>query len=287
MVTHSTKSITARVHISRRSRSPGLSIAQLHGEHLPEHLDPFLAFDHFEMAQPFFPPHPHAGFSAVTYMFPESQNGFVNRDSRGARVRIDPGDLHWTAAGSGILHEEVPQVRGVTCHGLQIFVNLSSGKKWMPSEILHLDAAQIPRVREGGTEVRVVCGRHGEVASPLVPPTPVTLLDAVLEPGGVLLHEVPAGESRFLYIVDGEVDAGPAERPVRLRKGDAVGLSAEGAQLGIRAPDQGAHVVIGGGRPLREPVVFYGPFCMTSRDEIARAIRDYEAGRMGHLDASF
>ena len=112
-----TQTVDIVSHVQRHRRSEGLSVAQLHQEHLPRHRDPFLAFDPFEMAQPFFPPHPHAGFSAVTSMLPESANGFVNRDSRGATVDILPGDLHRTAAGSGILHEETPMRRGVACHG--------------------------------------------------------------------------------------------------------------------------------------------------------------------------
>jgi redox-sensitive bicupin YhaK (pirin superfamily) len=144
------KRVEARSHIPRKRRAAGLSIAQLHGEHLTGQLDPFLAIDHFEMALPFFPPHPHAGFSAVTYLFPQSQNGFVNRDSRGEALQIHPGDLHWTAAGSGVVHEEVPITRGVVCHGLQIFVNLHSSKKWMAPQALHLAAAQVPVVDAGG-----------------------------------------------------------------------------------------------------------------------------------------
>ena len=280
------KQVTARAAVPRRSRTQGLSIAQLHGQHLPESLDPFLAIDHFEMSQPFFPPHPHAGFSAVTYMFPESRNGFVNRDSRGERIEIRPGDLHWTAAGRGILHEEVPIVRGIVCHGLQIFVNLPASMKWMAPQILHLDAAAVPLVRAPGVEVRVVCGRDGDVRSPLQPPTDVTLLDAVLEPGGLLSHEVPAGESRFLYVLKGEIAVGPPEQAVHLKAGEAAGLSAGGNRVQVRA-ETAAHLVLAGGRPLGEPVVFHGPFCMTSRQEIARAVRAYETGQMGHLEASF
>jgi redox-sensitive bicupin YhaK (pirin superfamily) len=277
------KLVTERVHIPRRSRSAGLSIAQLHGEHLPDHLDPFLAFDHFEMAQPFFPPHPHAGFSAVTYMFPQSQNGFVNRDSRGERIEIHPGDLHWTAAGRGIMHEEVPNRRGVVCHGLQIFIDLPAAKKWMAPEVHHLDAAAVPRVVTPTSEIRVVIGRHGDVTSPVPAPTAVTLLDVVLQPGGSLEHPVPAGETRFVYVIDGEVEVGGTP----LAKGDAVGLDASGDTVYAVATAGTAHLIVGGGAPLRQPVVFHGPFCMTSREDIARAIAAYQSGAMGHLDPSF
>jgi redox-sensitive bicupin YhaK (pirin superfamily) len=283
-MTRTLKRVEASARVSRRSRSAGLSIAQVHGEHLPGHLDPFLAFDHFEMAQPFFPPHPHAGFSAVTYLFPQSANGFVNRDSRGDRVEIHPGDLHWTAAGSGLLHEEVPITRGVVCHGLQIFVNLHSTKKWMRPEVLHLDAAQVPVVRDQGAEVRVVAGSHAGVFSPLAPPTAVTLLDVLLEPGAVLRHQVPAGEQRFVYVLDGAAQAGGEEQV--LDKGSAAGFSQEGERIELRSA-RGAHLVLAGGAPLREPAVFYGPFCMTTQEEIQRAVANFQAGAMGALEPSF
>lgn len=283
----SAKNITAVAQVTRQRKSAGLSIAQLHTEHLPDHLDPFLAFDHFEMAQPFFPPHPHAGFSAVTYVFPESQNGFVNRDTLGARVTIDPGDVHWTAAGRGLMHEEVPIARGIVCHGLQIFVNLHSSKKWMAPQILHADAHEIPRVSVGGAEVRVVAGSHDGTSAAIRPPTDVTLLDIVLGPGAALLHHPDAGESRFVYVIEGEVDAGPEHGAKRLAKGDAAGFSSGGDEVRLRAGAGGAHVVVAGGRPLREPVVFYGPFCMNTQKDIARAIDDYQAGRMGRLEPSF
>ncbi|HET9623687.1 MAG TPA: pirin-like C-terminal cupin domain-containing protein [Kofleriaceae bacterium] len=283
----STKRVTATAHVTRRRRSAGLSIGQLHAEHLPDHLDPFLAFDHFEMAEPFFPPHPHAGFSAVTYMFPESANGFLNRDTLGARVEIHPGDLHWTAAGRGLMHEETPMRRGVRCHGLQIFVNLHSSKKWMAPQVLHTSAVDIPRVHRDGAEVRVVAGAHGDTVAAISPPTEVTLLDVVLAPGATLEHRPGAGESRFVYVIDGALEAGAAEAAHSLVAGDAAGLSAEGDVVRVRAGATGAHLVLAGGRPLGEPAVFYGPFCMTSQQDLARAVQAYQDGRMGQLEPSF
>lgn len=283
----SVKTVIAKVQIQRHRRSEGLSIAQLHTEHLPDHLDPFLAFDHFEMAQPFFPPHPHAGFSAVTYMFPQSENGFVNRDSLGDRIEIHPGDLHWTGAGRGVMHEEVPIRRGVVCHGLQIFVNLHSSKKWMAPQILHQNAADVLRITSPAGEIRVVVGAHGEHRSPIDAPTNVTLLDIVLSPNGTFEHQVPLGESRFVYVIEGNVNVGPSSNSVRLVQGSAAGLSARGDIVALSAGEKGAHVIVAGGKPLDEPIVSYGPFCMNTQEEILRVIQDYKAGKMGHLDPSF
>lgn len=283
----SAKTVTARTRLERRQPAAGLSIAQLHTEHLPDHLDPFLSLDHFAMAEPVFRPHPHAGFSAVTYMFPGSANGFVNRDSLGERIEIRPGDLHWTAAGRGLMHEEVPISRGVVCDGLQIFVNLPASRKWRPPQILHLSAADVPRVQAAGAEARVVTGVHAGARSPLAPPTDVTLLDVALAPGATFVHEPPRGEARFAYVIAGEVDAEPGSGAARVQAGEAVGFSEAGDQVILRAGERGAHVIVAGGAPLREPALFHGPFCMSTREDLARAVRDYEAGRMGRLAPSF
>jgi redox-sensitive bicupin YhaK (pirin superfamily) len=122
-------------------------------------LDPFLSVDHFWMSQPTFAPHPHAGFNAVTYLFEDSQTSFINRDSLGHQVEIAPGDLHWTQAGAGLMHEELPRDMGRAAHGLQIFVNLPAAAKHAPPQVHHVDAADMPTGDDGGAFAAGL-GRH-------------------------------------------------------------------------------------------------------------------------------
>src|SRR5207253_5326412 len=91
-------------------------------------LDPFLGIDHFSMRVPRSPPHPHAGFCALTYVFEDSEGALVSRDSLGHTSVVHPRDLCWTTAGRGIVHEEVPE-SGRVVHGLQVFVNLPAGTR--------------------------------------------------------------------------------------------------------------------------------------------------------------
>lgn len=274
------------VPVPRRSKSAGLSIAQLKGESLPGYLDPFLMVDHFHMAEPFFPPHPHAGFSAVTYIFPRSANGFVNRDSRGDHSVIRPGSMHWTTAGSGIVHEEVPIETGVVCDGLQIFVNLAAKDRLTPPESMHLDETEVPKEIADGREVRVVVGEHAGLRSPLKPPVDAVLLDVTLEKGANFRHEFPPEQIGFVYMISGAADFGPAVALKTLAAGHAAGFGAAGAELRARAAED-AHFVLAAGTPLREPLVSYGPFVMSTPEQIERAVKDYQAGRMGRLDQSF
>lgn len=170
-----------------------------------ELIDPFIGVDHAWMSGPTFPPHRHAGFSAVSYVFLDSETGIDNRDSLGTRNLIRPGGLHWAAAGSGIVHQEDPAEVEKTVHSLQIFVNLAPAIQNMPPFVLSLEPEDIPLVQMPGARIRVPLGAFGEVRSPLKPPTEVTMLDISLEEGSVLELVVPAGEGAFAMPIFGEV----------------------------------------------------------------------------------
>lgn len=281
------KRVEKIVQIPRKAQSTGLSVAQINHRLLGEYLDPYLMFDHFEMAQPYFPPHPHAGFSAVTYMLPGSKNGFINRDSLGNRNEIGPGAIHWTVAGRGVVHEEVPQVRGIICEGLQIFVNLHSSKKFTEPYALHADEVDIPKVRFEKSLVRVVVGEYQGVRSSLEPPVEVQLLDVELKKGGVFEHTVPAGYKGFIYALSGEGMAKEPGNVVAINEKEAAGLSQEGERIEVEATNSDFYFLVAMGKPLNEPVVFHGPFCMNTTEQIARAMDDYQNGRMGFLEPSF
>ncbi|MET3135050.1 redox-sensitive bicupin YhaK (pirin superfamily) [Oxalobacteraceae bacterium GrIS 1.11] len=153
----------------------------LRGDDQTALIDPFLGVDHAWMSGPTFPPHPHAGFSAVSYLFLDSETSIQNRDALGDTSIIKPGGLHWTAAGRGIVHEEVPVEVGKTVHSLQIFVNLPVAHQAAAPQVLRLAPEQVPVVRLPGASVRVVSGKFNQVESPFAPPTPIQLLDIDLE----------------------------------------------------------------------------------------------------------
>ncbi|AXV79231.1 MULTISPECIES: pirin family protein [Ralstonia solanacearum species complex] len=173
-------------------------------------IDPFLGIDHAWMSAPTFAPHPHAGLSAVSYLFLDSETGIDNRDSIGNHNLIRPGGLHWTTAGRGVVHEEVPAETGKTVHSLQIFVNLAPERQGVAPFALSLEPQDIPVVQLPGVKVRVPVGRFGEVRAPLDPPTDVTMLDISLEAGAELTVPVAAGHCAFVMpifgtvVVDGE-----------------------------------------------------------------------------------
>lgn len=185
-----------------------------HGRHfrayglrgVAELIDPFLGVDHAWMSAPTFPPHPHAGFSAVSYLFLDAETGISNRDSIGSHNLIQPGGLHWATAGSGIVHEEIPAEAGKTVHSLQIFVNLAGDRQGIEPFALSLAPQDVPLVLLPGIRLRVPLGNFGEVRSPLSPPTSVTMLDVSLEAGAELLLPVPAGHCAFVMPIYGAVE---------------------------------------------------------------------------------
>jgi redox-sensitive bicupin YhaK (pirin superfamily) len=265
----------------RRPGPQGLNVQAVTADLTAGGMDPFLNIDVFEMNRPIFPPHPHAGFSAVTYVLPESPTGVRNRDSLGHDLTISPGSLHWTTAGSGLMHEEVPLERGKTTLGLQIFVNLSIAKKRIAPGFLHLHAEDVPIVKSDGATARIVLGSSGGEASPRVPPTPVRLIDVTLETGAAYTQVLTATESAFLFVMSGALEFGAQTAFA----GQVVRSETDGDRLTLRAGPEGARAILFAGEPLREPAVSQGPFVAESREALQRMMDDFRLGRMGQLDS--
>jgi len=262
----------------------------------PEHLaliDPFIGVDAFSMPHNFFLPHPHGGMSAVTLLLDDSPGGVVNRDSLGDHSVIEPGDLHWTQAGSGIVHEETPSRPGQPANGLQIFVNMARSHKQDPAAVFKVARQAMPVWEAGGVRVKVAAGSLQGLSSPINADarwaTPVNLIDITLQPGAAFDLPVPQAHNGFLMVIAGSLNAGDhaarAQQTVVLHPAlpDAAGAGV----LPLRAGEHGAHVVLFSGQPLREPIVPYGPFVGNSRQDIAAYAVAFQSGAMGTLEPSF
>ncbi len=245
--------------------------------------DPFIMVDHYRMSQPVFGPHPHAGFSAVTYMFDDAETGFSNRDSRGDSSEIRAGDTHWTVAGAGVVHDEVPVVNGKVAHGLQLFVNLAAKDKYMPPTAIHIRREDMPHVvQSSGARVKVAFGAYNDGAQSIASikplPTDVALLDVTLNEGESFHYPISEGINAFMIVIRGEVTIG-GEAVV---ENQAVALGRNGGALKVIANSTSQFALLIG-KPLDEPIVQHGPFAMTNQTDIERAISDYQAGKMGAL----
>ena len=260
--------------------------------------DPFLLLDHLGAVEyapgeaKGAPWHPHRGFETVTYVI---DGAIQHHDSTGGGGIIADGATQWMTAGAGILHDELPTPERVTqgglFHAVQLWVNLPRDLKWTPPRYQEIGAGALLLLTsdDGGALVRLIAGDLGGHAGPGVTWTPITYAHASISPGARLHLPWRPDFNAMAYVLSGSGSAGPAGVPIRegqlavFGAGDALTVTADAAQ-DSRSPN--LEVLLLGGRPIREPVVFYGPFVMNTRDEIEQAIQDYHAGRMGAIPAT-
>ncbi|MBM4424221.1 MAG: pirin family protein [Chloroflexi bacterium] len=249
--------------------------------HRTNFYDPFLLFDHFAFNNPIegpirgFPMHPHRGIETVTYMLEGSVH---HRDSLGNAGMIGPGDVQWMTSGRGILHEEMPR-RGPSgaIYGFQLWVNLPAALKMSPPRYQEVSAAAIPTVTLDGATIRVVAGRVGAVGGPVteIVISPI-YWDVAVAAGGSFAVETPSEHTALAYVFEGAGRFGAEEETVEAVRMVAFG---GGGQIRVRT-DSGVRFMLIAGRPIREPIVPYGPFVMNTVEEIQQAFEDFRNGTL-------
>jgi hypothetical protein len=260
-------------------------------------LDPFVHFD--QMGEVEYAPgepkgtpwHPHRGFETVTYMI---DGTFEHSDSNGGGGVITNGDTQWMTAGAGILHIEKPPealvASGGLFHGFQLWVNLPAAQKWSAPRYQDLRAREVALVSssDGGVLVRVIAGDVAGHPGPGSTYTPMTLVHATLSPGAKLALPWRADYNALVYVLAGYGSVGAEGRPIQSGQlavfgpGNTVTVTASMEQ-DERSPH--LDVIVLGGRPIREPVAWMGPFVMNTREEVIQAMADYQAGRLGQVPA--
>ncbi|HZD79663.1 MAG TPA: pirin family protein [Actinomycetota bacterium] len=261
-------------------------------------LDPFVHMD--QMGEVEYAPgepkgtpwHPHRGFETVTYML---DGIFEHQDSNGGGGVITNGDTQWMTAGAGILHIEKPPehlvLSGGLFHGIQLWVNLPRAEKWAPPRYQDLRAGEVVLLAtpDAGALVRVIAGEIAGHPGPGQTYTPMTMLHATVSPGARLELPWRPDFNALAYVLAGIGTVGAEQQPIGTGQlavfgpGDAVRLGAATAQES-RSPS--LEVLLLGGRPIREPVAWYGPFVMNTKAELLQAFEDYQAGRLGQIPAA-
>ena len=263
----------------------------------PALIDPFIHMD--QMGEVEYAPgepkgtawHPHRGFETVTYII---DGTFQHQDSNGGGGLITNGDTQWMTAGRGILHIERPPealvASGGLFHGIQLWVNLPAAEKWVAPRYQDIRAGNVALLTsyDGGTLLRVIAGDVAGHAGPGITHTPISLAHATLSPGARLVLPWPREFNALVYVLAGNGSAGTPGRPIStgqlaaFGEGDVITVAASTDQES-RSPN--LDVLILGGRPIREPVAWYGPFVMNTHAEIAQAMSDYKAGKLGAIPA--
>lgn len=256
----------------------GVRLSRVFSNREASFMDPFLLFDAFgsddpEDYLPGFPWHPHRGIETVTFM---REGRVAHGDSLGNSGVIGPGDLQWMSAGSGIIHQEMPQESPKGVHGFQLWVNLPRAEKMRDPAYRDAKAASIPSVIVTGGEIRPIAGSFDGVEGPLVGiARNPAYFDARLDAGAVVSIPTPADHTAFAYVYEGEL--GTVDGAVSYGPGSCLLFSLGDAAVLSAGPD-GARFVFAHALPLKEPISWGGPIVMNTRDELEKAYEELDAG---------
>ena len=260
--------------------------------------DPFLLFDDFRNERPDdylagFPWHPHRGIETITYVLAGT---VAHGDSLGNRGSLGAGDVQWMTAGSGIMHQEMPQgdAQG-RMHGFQLWANLPRALKMTAPRYQDVPAKDIPEVTDDdGTHVRIVVGdfwgKKGPVEGVAADPR---YLDVSVAPGKTKRLAVDNSRHAFAYVFAGSGTFRDASKPLAVQT-ELVGVSDHptpsmlgnrslvvfdsGDEITVTAGDEGIRFLLVSGRPLAEPVAWYGPIVMNTEDELREAYAELKDG---------
>jgi len=262
--------------------------------HVPQ-LDPFLLFDDFrsdnpEYYSPGFPWHPHRGIETITYVL---QGNVEHGDSMGNKGNISPGDVQWMTAGSGIIHQEMPKGdKKGRMGGFQLWANLPARQKMMDPRYRDVKKNMIPEVvRPDGTKIKIICGNveatQGPVKDIVIDPE---YLDVSVPAKTRFIHKVKPGHTVFAYIFEGEgyFDRGKDSFAYEVEgenyfdfkrecliSPDSVVLYEDGDEVNVTAKEKPVRFLLISGKPLGEPVAWYGPIVMNTQEELKTAFEEF------------
>ena len=276
----------------------GVKLRRAFGFGNTDETDPFLLFDDFRNERPAdyiagFPWHPHRGIETITYVL---SGTVTHADSLGNAGSLGAGDVQWMTSGRGILHQEMPQgVERGRMHGFQLWANLPASLKMTAPRYQDVSAKDVTEITDDdGTKVRVIIGdfwgKRGPVEGIAADPQ---YLDVWVPPGQRKALPVDTRRNAFAYVFEGNGEfrdasppmgvltdePGPVENVVRQKAGNrSLVMFDRGDEVAVRAGEQGIRFLLCSGRPLEEPVAWYGPIVMNTNAELQTAIRELRDG---------
>lgn len=258
----------------------GVKLKRAFGYHEVPLFDPFLLLDHFgsDKAEDYmagFPWHPHRGIETVTYMI----SGAVEHgDSLGNSGIIYSGDVQWMSAGSGIIHQEMPEKYDGLMQGFQLWVNLPKSHKMMAPRYREVKKEDIPEIRRpGGVTIKIISGRLDDVSGPVQDiVVDIEYLDVTLPPGTHWLHPAKKGYKAFAYVFAGSGFFAPDKK--ELLNSETLVVFHDGDRVSITSKNRELRFLLVSGKPLNEPVAWGGPIVMNTQAELNLAFREFQDG---------
>ena len=272
------RKISRIIHGQPTSDGAGVRLTRIFGFYEQGLLDPFLMLDYFGSDNPDeyiagFPWHPHRGIETVTYML----DGKVEHsDSMGNSGVIGKGDIQWMTAGSGIIHQEMPQNMGGRMGGFQLWVNLPASDKMISPRYQDIPASKVPVITlANGVKVKLLAGTfngmRGPVENIIADPE---YFDVEMPENSELVVPVNAKYTVFAYLYEGTVQFDESRKdPLRAGQGALFG---KGPQLRARTGDSGARFILISGNPIGEPIAWRGPIVMNTEAELQVAFREFK-----------
>lgn len=276
----------------------GVRLKRAFGFHELPMLDPFLLLDDFRSENPAdykagFPWHPHRGIETITYVL---DGDIEHGDSMGNKGDISAGDIQWMTAGSGIIHQEMPKgnKKGEML-GFQLWANLPARSKMMDPRYRGIKRNEIPIVTtDDGASIRVICGTVNGTKGPVQDiVTDPEYLDVEIRANKTFRHNVKIDHTLLAYVIDGEAYFDSARAPFTH---DAAGVNyfdmnppcpcgngslvlfEEGSHIIVTTDKQSVRFLLASGKPLREPIAWYGPIVMNTHEELRQAFLDFQNG---------
>ncbi|MFW9922710.1 MAG: pirin family protein [Candidatus Thorarchaeota archaeon] len=241
--------------------------------------DPFLLLDDFHSNNPDdymagFPWHPHRGIETITYVFyGEVKHG----DSLGNSGKIGAGEVQWMTAGSGIIHQEMPEAND-GLWGVQLWANLPASHKMMDPRYRDVNAQDIPEVHKDNNKIhiKIIAGKIDTTEGPVKDIiTEPEYLDIRMDPHSEFVHKIPKGHNAFAYILEGEAIF---ELHGATIKNEFIVLYKEGEGIQIRTNDKSVRFLLISGKPIGEPVAWRGPIVMNTQEELRVAFSEIQKG---------
>lgn len=269
------REIAKTVRGQRATDGAGVRLVRVLGNRDVKEFDPFLMLDSFDSTDPAdytagFPTHPHRGIETITYLI---SGRIDHEDSLGNQGSIHAGESQWMTAGSGILHQEMPQPSDRML-GFQLWLNLPRAEKMTDPAYLGITREMMPAVKRDKAEIRVLSGRFEEAAGVTPAHIPATLYDIALSAGGEIELPTNPEETVFVFLIEGDgiVNARRIETKtaVLFAPGDFIAVSAP--------PESDLRFIFFSGKPLGEPIAWGGPIVMNTREELEHAFEELQRG---------
>ncbi|KAH8117550.1 pirin domain-containing protein [Phellopilus nigrolimitatus] len=277
--------VVEKVLAIEQAEGAGARVRRSIGSTRLRNLTPFLMLDHFHVSKGAgFPDHPHRGQATVTYMLEGSSN---HEDSEGHKGTIVAGGVQWMCAGRGIIHAEMPvHAPGQPePRGLQLWVDLPKQFKMVEPTYQELGPDGVPSAfpegPDSGIEIKVISGKSFGVESPVRPLGGCWFFHSIFKKKGTVFQDIPAGWTSFIYIMKGSVKVGTKDLPHE--SFHTLVLSANDNETGVQltATEDNTEFILIAGEPLDQKVFQYGPFVMTSPEEVQKTLMDYQFAKNG------